>query len=109
MTKKTQSTVDKFITSLSNAEVKKLNEEYRELLLSEIIIAAMEKDNLSVRKLAQLAGVSPTIVQAMRTQKNKDFSMQTFFKVLKGIGCKSFMVEFNGHYLPLEFPTTLKK
>jgi hypothetical protein len=109
MTKKTKSTYDQFIASLSNTELKKFNDEYRELLLSEIIIAAMEKDNLSVRKLAQIAGVSPTIVQAMRTQKTKDFSMQTFFKVLKGIGCKSIMVEFNGHYIPLEFPITNKK
>ena len=43
----------------------------------------MAKDNVSVRKLAKIAGVSPTIIQAMRSGTKKDFSMQSFFKILK--------------------------
>ena len=71
------------------------------MLLSELILAAMEKDNISVRKLAQMAGVSPTIVQAMRSGAKKDFSMKSFFKILQGLGYKKFVVELNGNYIPL--------
>lgn len=109
MSKKVKSTVDTFIDSLSPRELKKFNEEYQELLLSELILAAMEKDNISVRKLAKMAGVSPTIVQAMRSGAKKDFSMQSFFKILKGLGCKSFMVELNGQYIPLDIPLSGKR
>jgi len=61
------STYDKFIASLSDAELKGFNEGYREFLLSEITLAARAKDNISVRKLAQMAGVLPKI----RTNKKR--------------------------------------
>ena len=109
MTKKTKSTVDKFIESLSPEKRKKYDEEYQEFVLSELILAAMEKDDISVRKLAKMAGVSPTIVQAMRSGTKKDFSMQSFFKILKGLGSKGFMIELHGHYIPLEIPVSSKK
>ena len=47
MTKKTKSTLEKFLESLSPEERKQYDEEYKELLLSELILAAMEKDNIS--------------------------------------------------------------
>ena len=109
MTKKTKSTVDKFMESLNPEEHIKYNEEYKELLLSELILAAMEKDNISVRKLAKMAGISPTIVQAMRSGSKTDFSMQSFFKILRGLGSKKFMIELHGHYIPLEIPIPNKK
>lgn len=109
MTKKIKSTVDSLIESLNPIERKKFDEEYKELLLSEIILAAMEKDNISVRKLAKMAGVSPTIVQAMRSGTRQDFSMQSFFKVLKSLGSKNFMIELHGRYIPLDIPTSIKK
>jgi len=71
MTKKTKSTVDKFIESLSPEERKKYDEEYQELLLSELILAAQEKDEESVKKLAEMAGVSPTIVQGIISEDKK--------------------------------------
>ena len=109
MTKKVKSTVDELIESLSPEERKKYNEEYREFVLSELLLAAMAKDNISVRKLAKMAGVSPTIVQAMRSGSRQDFSMQSFFKILKGLGSKGFMIELHGHYIPLNVPISNKK
>ena len=61
----------------------------------------MEQDEISVRKLAKLAGVSPTVVQAMRSGAKDDFSMQSFFKILHGLGCKKLMVEIKGQFIPL--------
>lgn len=109
MTKKIESTFERFIESLSPEERKQYNEEYREFLLSELILAAMAKDNVSVRKLAKMAGVSPTIVQAMRSGTKTDFSMQSFFKILRGLGSKKIMVELHGQYIPLEIPVLRKK
>ena len=107
--KKVKSTVDTFIDSLSPRELKKFNEERQEFLLSELILAAMERDNISVRKLAKLAGVSPTIVQSMRSGAKKDFTMQSFLKILKGLGSKGLMVELNGQYIPLDIPLSGKR
>lgn len=105
----TKSTIDTFIESLNPKELKQFNEEYKELLLSELLLAAMQQDDVSVRKLAKIAGISPTVVQAMRSGTKKDFSMQSFFKILKGLGCKKFMVELNGQFIPLDISSSLKK
>jgi hypothetical protein len=48
-------------------------QEYQELLISELLIAAMEKDDLSVRRLAKAAGVSPTIIQELKSGKRTLF------------------------------------
>ncbi len=109
MTKKIESTFEKFIESLSLEERKQYDAEYREFILSELILAAMAKDNISVRALAKMAGVSPTIVQAMRSGSKTDFSMQSFFKILRGLGSKKIMVELHGQYIPLEIPASTKK
>ena len=109
MSKKIKSTVDTFIESLDPKERKKLDQEYHELLLSELVLAAMEKANISVRKLAKLAGVSPTVVQAMRSGTKKDFSIQSFFKILRGLGSKGLMIEFKGQYIPLDIRSSDKR
>ena len=102
MNKKIVSTSDKFIATLTPEKLKKFNKEYREIALSELLLAIMEHDELSVRKLAKIAGISPTIVQAMRSGAKTDFTMQSFFKVLKGLGCKKLMIEYKGHFVPLD-------
>jgi len=108
MNKKLKSTSEKFIESLSAKQKKEFIQEHRELLLSELLLAAMQQDDLSVRKLAKKADVSPTIVQAMRSGAKKDFSMKSFFKILKGLGCKRFMVELHGQLIPLDISATKK-
>ena len=72
MTKKITSTVDKLLEAMTPAERKKFDEGYRSFALSEMILAAKEDDEVSVRKLAKIAGVSPTAVQAMRSGKKMD-------------------------------------
>lgn len=107
MTKKIKSTVEKLIESMSTKEKHDFDEEFKELLLSEMILAAMEEDHVSVRCLAKLAGVSPTIIQNMRSGTKKDFNMGSFFKVLKSLGFKVF-IERNGQQFPLNFTHTSK-
>lgn len=108
MTKQVKSTVDELIDSMNPKEKVAFDEELKDFVISELILALMERDNISVRKLAKLAGVSPSVVQAMRSSTKKDFSLNSFFKVLKGLGCKKFMIEFNGQLIPLTMPTVKK-
>ena len=96
MSKKVATNYNDFVKSLSPKEKKKFDEQYRDLLLSEMILAAMEEDNISVRKLAKAAGVSPTIVQSMRSGIKKDFNVGSLFKILRGLGC-NVIIERNGH------------
>ena len=49
MKNKNLSTYDKFIKTLSNKEKKEFEQEYKNLLLSELVLALMEKDAISVR------------------------------------------------------------
>ncbi len=104
MKKQIKTTCDEFIESLTPQQKKDFDKGYKELAISELILALMQRDEISVRKLAKIAGISPTIVQAMRSGKKDDFSTQSFFKMLKGLGCNKFMVEINGQIIP--FSTT---
>jgi hypothetical protein len=66
MNKKIKSTSEKFIESLSPQELKAFKEGYRNFALSELVLAIMEHDEISVRKLAEIARILPTIVQEIR-------------------------------------------
>lgn len=84
MKRKARSTFDEFIQD--NAQKSLLDAEYKELLISELLIAAMEKDHISVRKLAAAAGVSPTIVQGLRSGTKTNITFETLSKILDAIG-----------------------
>jgi len=95
--------------SFTPKQRKKFDEGFKEFVLSELVLALMEQDEISVRKLAKLADISPTVVQAMRSGTKKDFTMQSFFKVLKGLGCKRVMVELHGELIPMDISQGLRK
>lgn len=71
--KKPQSTFERIMEAKTPAQRKKYEEAHRDSLLSEMIFAAMEEDDISVRKLAKLANVSPTIAQEATTTKRPSF------------------------------------
>jgi len=108
MVKKKESTYTKHITAMSSSRKKDFDEGYRELLLSEMLFAAMEEDDISVRKLAELAGVSPTIIQEIRSGKRKNVSARSIFKIL-GVLDYKLIAERNGHRIALDFHTHSKK
>ena len=58
MSKKIKSTYDEIVESMASQEKKEFEKDYQDLLLSEMLLAAMEEDNVSVRELAKAAGVS---------------------------------------------------
>jgi len=101
-------TVERLMQSMTPKQRQKYEEEYKEFALSEMLLAIMEQDKTSVRQLAKIAGVSPTIIQAMRSGTQKDYSLTVFLKVLKGLGCKRFKVEYHGKYLDIPIQIELK-
>ncbi len=42
-------------------------------------------------------------------KKYKDFTLQSFLKILKGLGSKGLMVELHGQYIPLDIPPARKR
>lgn len=104
------STADEFLQKLTPQRRKKFDSQLREFALSELLLAIMEQDNLSIRRLAKLANVSPSVIQSMRSSEPKDYTLTVFLKVLKGLGCKKLKVEYRGKNIDLPFSTlTLKK
>jgi hypothetical protein len=92
--KKIKSTYDKFIEN--KKQKKRLNKEYKELLISEVLLAAMEEDHISVRRLAKEAEVSPTIVQGLRAGKKLNITVEILSRILDVIGYQIILAPKNG-------------
>lgn len=84
MSKKQMSTLDR---ELQNPEFREVFEkEYKEFAFSELLLAMMEEDEVSVRELAKMAGISPSVVQKLRTGEQKDLKMSNFMNIAKQFG-----------------------
>ncbi|MCF7800059.1 helix-turn-helix transcriptional regulator [Candidatus Babeliales bacterium] len=64
----------------------KIEREYKDLLLSELLIALMEEDRVSVKKLALAAGISPSIIQDIRSGKKENITLKTFSSIAGALG-----------------------
>ena len=82
-----KTTFDEIINSNPKRK-EKFDREYNEFLLSEFILEKMEEENISVRSLAEKAGVSPTIIQKMRGQDAEKINLRTLSNVLYTLGYK---------------------
>ena len=96
---KPQSTYE---TEIGDQRFRKLFEkEYGELILSELILAMMAEDNVSVRKLAKQIGVAPSVVQSVRSGKHKNITLKTFIKMIAALGGE-IAVKRGGAYVSLK-------
>ena len=86
MNKKTQSTYDEFVQSLTKREREDFEKGYKEFLLSELLIALMQENEISVRKLAKEVGLSPTVIQELKSGKKKNITLQNFINILDSLG-----------------------
>lgn len=91
--KKNKSTYDEFIQDEKQKAL--LDQEYHDLLISELVIASMEENKISVRKLAAEAGVSPTIVQGIRSGEKTNINYRTLSKVMGVLGYEIAFVPKN--------------
>src|SRR6185436_16692884 len=106
--KKIKSTYEEFMEAKNPAQRKEFEEGYRDFLLSEMILAAMQEDDISVRKLAKLADVSPSIVQDMKSGSKVSFNTNSLFKILQGLGY-DILLERNGVVTSLGLTQSNKK
>ena len=90
MIRKKTSTYERFLSTLTKKQKNEFELEYEELSISEMLIAAMNIDNISVRKLAEISDISPTIIQEVRSGSRKNVSVKSFFKILQGMGYTLF-------------------
>lgn len=82
-----ETTFDKYINN-NPEEREKFDREYEDFLFSEFVLEKMEQDNISVRALAKKAGVSPTIIQKIRSKDAEKINYRTFSSVLNSLGYK---------------------
>jgi len=81
-----KSTFDEFMSDPKRKE--KFEKEYNDFLLSEFVLEKMELEQISVRTLAKKAGVSPTIIQKIRSKNAEKINFRTFTNVLHSLGYK---------------------
>ena len=94
MKKKNKSTYEKFIENKKQKRL--LDREYRELLISELLLASMEEDHISVRKLAAEADVSPTIIQSLKSGKKTNITVDTLSRILEVVGYQIILAPKSG-------------
>ena len=82
-----ETTFDKYINN-NPKEREKFDREYADFLLSEFVLEKMEQENITVRALAKKAGVSPTIIQKIRSKDAEKINYRTFSSVLHYLGYK---------------------
>jgi DNA-binding Xre family transcriptional regulator len=70
---------------------KDLDKRYREFILSELLLSAMEEDHISIRKLAKEAGVSPSLIQDLRTGKKDNLTFRSFSSIMEALGYDIFL------------------
>ncbi len=82
--KKEISSFDAFVSDPK----KKANfeKEYAQFLLSEFLIEEMEKNNVSVRKLATQTGVSTSIIQNLKAMKSVNLTLKTIVSLIEPFG-----------------------
>jgi DNA-binding Xre family transcriptional regulator len=100
MTKKRLSTFEREMND--PAFKKAFDESYKELALSELLISLMESDEKSVRKLAQEVGVSPTVIQNLRSGKQRDIKMINFISIVRACGYEVILQRGNDRFVAEE-------
>src|SRR5205823_709191 len=63
-----------------------LEKEYKELMLSELVLAIMAEDTKSVRQLANELGISKTVIQNLRSGAQTDMKLSNFVKLTHAYG-----------------------
>ena|SRR6266849_5685536 len=82
--KKPMSTVERWMKKPGFREAFK--REYKEFLLSELVLALMAEDTKSIRELAGELGVSKTVIQNIRSGEQTDMKLSNFVKLTHAYG-----------------------
>ena len=83
---KHKSDFDEFVSSARRKAL--VEKHYKELSLSEMLLALMEQEAISVRSLAKEIGVSPTVIQGVRSGKKSNITLDTLLGLTAALGAK---------------------
>jgi len=75
--------------------------EYQEFALSEIVLQLMEEKHISVRGLAKAAGISPSVIQDIRSGKRTNVTVQNLSKIVTALGGR-VSVQIGGKSMSLD-------
>lgn len=67
----------------------KFEQEYRKFVLVEILIPLLQDCKIPVRTLADTAGISPTVIQEIKSGKKEGVSFSTFLAIIEALGYKA--------------------
>lgn len=65
---------------------RKFESKYRSFLLSEVIHGLMEHEGKSVRELAREVGISPTVIQDIRSGGRTNVTLRNFLGIVSALG-----------------------
>ena len=71
------------------------DQEYIEFQLSETIRELMESEHKSVRKLAKESGLSPTVIQNIRSGQQEDIKLSNFLTISHACGYRLVLEKNN--------------
>jgi len=98
---KTSKTLTTFDREMADRRFKKqFEQEYKEFALSEILLKLMQEEGISVRKLSNATGISPSVVQDIRSGSRKNMTVRNFLKMMNALGGK-VAVKVKGRYVPI--------
>ncbi len=98
MNKKSISTYERLMQDPEFKE--EYEKEYKEFALSELLLALMDGDDKSVRKLAKEAGLSANTIQNIRSGRQKDIRLQSFKNIVQAYGFR-IILEKDGERIPV--------
>jgi len=73
----------------------KFDKEYGKFLLKEFLLEAMDENHMSVRKLAEESGVSTSIIQNIRAEKNANITFNTLYTLITTLGYRLVIEKVN--------------
>lgn len=65
---------------------RKFESKYRPFLLAEIVHGLMEQEGKSVRELAREVGVSPSVIQDIRSGGRTNVTLRSFLGIVSALG-----------------------
>ena len=81
--------------NIKNNPLSTYEKHYKELLFSELLISIMEEDDKSVRDLAVEAKISPSVIQDLRSGKQKDIKVSNLIKITESFGYEVILQKGN--------------
>jgi len=86
MKKKTASTFDRIMKDSQRKT--RFEKKYADFLLSEVLLELMQGADISIRVLAKKVGVSPAVIQDIRSGKRSNITLNNLLGIASSLGAR---------------------